>query len=124
MDRTSLKAGLAGLVLSATVAAFAGPVMASPDAPGADSLAQTVAADEARVRSLENEVVSTQEALDEAKSAKPVDLEAIDCAREANDTAKTKLTAAKKKLQADRSALAKAERNDGRGSAQLAGGAR
>lgn len=124
MDRTLIKAGIAGIVLSATAALFAGPAFAAQPVASADGLAQTVAADEARVRSLENELVSTQQALDEAKAMTPFDPEAVDCAREAAETTKAKLAEARKKLKTDRAALAKAERSDKRGAAQLAGGVR
>lgn len=121
MVRTSIKAGLAGFALLTSSLAFAAPAT-STAGNDVDSLTRAVAADQARVQSLENELVSIEEELASAKDAKPADPEAVACVKEARDSAKAGLTAAKKKLASDRDALEKAERARDRGSRLAAGG--
>ncbi len=124
IDRTSLKLCFTGLALTLAGPLWAQPVLVEPSEPVASDLSQTVSASGARVRKLEYEVVSSQQALDEAKSAKPADRESVECAKEANAMAKANLAAAKKQLAADQAALAKAEKASDRGSTRLASGKR
>lgn len=124
IDRTSLKLCLTSLALAVSAPLFAQSALAAPSQVAGKDLVKAVAAAEAQVSALENEVISTQQALDEAKSAKPVDQESIACAKEANTMAKTNLAIARKNLAAERSALAKADKANGGSQTRLASGSR
>lgn len=122
--RNPLKLCLTGLAFSVSAPLLAQPMLTAQPLNAAKDLDQTIAADEAQVRKLEYEVISSEQALDEAKSAKPADRESIDCAKEANAIAKTNLAAARKKLAVNRAELAKADKMKNRGQTRLADGAR